>query len=231
MLDSFKEIYTSTLSTAAQRVKNPALGAFVLSLCSFNWKSILYLLFSETGILDKINYISGESTWKSVIGYPAVSVIVICGFLPWVNNLISQWQIKPLDNTDSIQNLRKAKEIRRATRLRRLQAKQDVTYEKVKTGAEKDIQKMKEDITESQVRMGELSAERDKLKHVVSELEKQSVNTSKIINTLESEKQHLEALVEEQKARAHKAEGMNAELIARMNDMASSQIPGPRRSR
>lgn len=168
MLESFKELFSSTVSTAAQRVRNPALGAFAMSWCAFNWKSILYLLLSDTKVIDKIAYISDNSTWKTVIGYPCVSVIVICGILPWANNLISVWQAKPLDNNDSIDNVRKAKLILRATRLQRLQAKQDVTYDKVKTGAEKDIQAMKEQITESKDRMGILTEElneKDNLLH------------------------------------------------------------------
>ncbi|MDM3271617.1 hypothetical protein [Citrobacter sp. Ce129] len=168
MLESFKELFSSTVSTAAQRVRNPAIGAFVLSWCAFNWKSILYLLLSDTKVIDKIAYISENSTWKTVIGYPCVSVIVICGILPWANNLISVWQAKPLDNSDSIENRRKAKLIHRATRLQRLQAKHDVTYEKIKTGAEKDIQAMKEHIAESKDRMGILTAElneKDNLLH------------------------------------------------------------------
>lgn len=159
MFESFKELFSSTVSTAAQRVRNPAIGAFALSWCAFNWKSILYLLLSDTKVIDKIAYISDNSTWKTVIGYPCVSVIIICGILPWANNLISVWQAKPLDNNDSIENFRKAKLILRATRLQRLQAKHDVTYEKVKTGAEKNIQDMKEEIIKSKNSMGELTAE------------------------------------------------------------------------
>lgn len=161
MLESFKELFTSTASTAVQRVKNPALGAFAMSWCAFNWKSLLFLFLSDANVAEKITYISSNSTWKTVIGYPCVSVILICGFLPWVNNLISKWQAKPLDNNDSIENHRKAKQILRATRLQRLQAKKDVMYDKVKTGAEKDIQTMREQITESQSRMGTLTEEKN----------------------------------------------------------------------
>lgn len=187
MLESFKELFSSSISTAAQRVKNPALGAFALSWCAFNWKQILYLLLSKTTILDKITYIAGNSTWKTVIGYPCISVIVICGLLPWANNLISMWQARPLDNNDSIENHRKAKRILRATRLQRLQAKHDVTYDKVKTGAEKDIQGMKEQITESQARMGELTAERDKLQGEVLELEELYKNLTESAERFSSE--------------------------------------------
>lgn len=163
MLESLKEYFSSTINTAAQRVSNPVFGAFSLSWCAFNWKSILYLFLSDSGIIDKITYISDNSTWKTVALYPGVSVVLLCGLMPWINNLISAWQSRPLDNNDSIENQRKANRIRRATRLQRLQAKHDVTYDKYKTGAEKDIQNMKEKITESQARMGELTAEKEML--------------------------------------------------------------------
>ena len=66
MLETFKELFSSTISTTAQRVKNPALGAFALSWCAFNWKSLLYLLFSDGDILNKIEFITTNSTWKTV---------------------------------------------------------------------------------------------------------------------------------------------------------------------
>lgn len=185
MLESFKEVFTSTASTAVQRVKNPALGAFAMSWCAFNWKAILFLFLSDADVTEKITYISSNSTWKTVIGYPCISVILICGFLPWVNNLISMWQAKPLDNNDSIENHRKAKQIQRATRLQRLQAKHDVTYEKVKTGAEKDIQSMKEQITESQVRMGTLTDERDR---AISLFEEEKTKVQALEKTIKNQK-------------------------------------------
>lgn len=188
MLESFKELFSSTINTAAQRVRNPAIGAFALSWCAFNWKSILYLLLSDTKVIDKIAYISDNSTWKTVIGYPCVSVIIICGILPWANNLISVWQAKPLDNNDSIENFRKAKLILRATRLQRLQAKHDVTYDKVKTGAEKNIQDMKEEIIKSKNSMGELTAELkakdEELRSASAQLAELSLSIEKTTETL-----------------------------------------------
>ncbi|EPJ4741661.1 hypothetical protein WJC98_003781 [Klebsiella pneumoniae] len=173
MLESLKEYFSSTINTAANRISNPAFGAFALSWSAFNWKSILYLFLSDYGIFDKINYISENSSWKTVILYPCISVAILCLGLPWINNIISAWQDKPLDNNDSIENHRKAKRIHRATRLQRLRAKHDVTYDRVKTGAEKDIQDMKEEITQSKERMGDLTKERDNLKSDNSELKKQ----------------------------------------------------------
>lgn len=201
MLESLKEYLSSTVNTAAQRVSNPVFGAFALSWCAFNWKSILYLLLSDSSIIDKITYISSNSSWKTVLAFPCVSVIILCGGLPWVNNVISKWQAKPLDNSDSIENHRKAKRIHRATRLQRLQAKHDVTYDKVKTGAEKDIQAMKERITESQARMGELTAEKDKLSDKVLELNKKLASTESIAAALKIEAEKSSRRLEEREAR------------------------------
>lgn len=159
MLDSIRDYASSTVGTAIQRIKNPAFGAFSLSWIVFNWKQILYLFLSNTDVLDKIDYVTVHSTWKTLVGYPAISVIVFCGFVPWLNYIVATWQMKPIDHTDSIDNRRKARMIQRSTRLQRLQAKHDVTYDKYKTGAEKDIQSMKEQIAQSQDRMGELTAQ------------------------------------------------------------------------
>lgn len=159
MSDSLKDYATSTVGTAIQRIKNPAFGAFSLSWCAFNWKQLLYLFLSNTSVLDKIEYISTHSTWKTVVGYPILSSIIICGFVPWANLMISKWQVKPLDNTDSINNQREAKLLQRSTRLQRLAAKRDITYQKVTTGEEKVIQDMKEEIIKSKESMGELTAE------------------------------------------------------------------------
>lgn len=162
MLDSLKEFTTSTFNTAIARVKNPAFGAFGLSWCAFNWKQLLYLFFAENSIYYKISYISESSNWCNVIIFPAISALSICIGLPWLNNAIIKWQSKPLDNSESIINYKNAKTISRMTKLKRLEAKRDVMYEKIKTGEEKNIQSMKETIAKSQEKMGEITSERDK---------------------------------------------------------------------
>lgn len=188
MLESLKEYFSSTVNTATQRVNNPVFGAFAISWSAFNWKSILYLFLSDSGIIDKITYISDNSDWKTVALYPCISVAVLCCCLPWINNLISAWQAKPLDNNDSIDNFRKAKLILRATRLQRLQAKHDVTYDKVKTGAEKNIQDMKEEIIKSKNSMGELTAELkakdEELRTATAQLAELSLSIKKTTETL-----------------------------------------------
>ncbi|HGY2353383.1 TPA: hypothetical protein ACNVQT_002281 [Citrobacter farmeri] len=217
MLESIKEYLSSTINTASQRISNPVFGAFSLSWCAFNWKSILYFFLSDSGIIDKIAYISDNSSLQTVIVYPCISAIVLCGGLPWVNNLISIWKSKPLDNNDSIDNHRKAKHIQRATRLQRLQAKHDVTYEKIKTGAEKDIQTMKEQITESQSRMGELTAEKEKLADEIRELKNEIKKISTDSDSFRAEAAGFKALSDQQKKQI-------SDLTHELNILSSNRI-------
>lgn len=226
MLESLKEYFSSTINTAAQRVSNPVFGAFSLSWCAFNWKSILYLFLSDSGIIDKITYISDNSTWKTVALYPCLSVALLCGCLPWINNFISAWQSRPLDNNDSIENHRKAKRIARATRLQRLQAKHDVTYDKVKTGAEKDIQGMKEQITESQARMGELTAQKELLMQQHGKMLEKIKELQKANDTIKKESDTVKQNLMERHAYTSELEIKLAEqneYIANLNDQIKQQ--------
>ncbi len=222
MLESLKEYFSSTINTAAQRVTNPVFGAFSLSWCAFNWKAILYLFLSDSGIIDKITYISDNSSWKTVALYPSISVALLCGGLPWINNFISAWQSRPLDNNDSIENHRKAKRIARATRLQRLQAKHDVTYDKVKTGAEKDIQTMKEQITQSQARMGELTAEKEKLIEQLEDSQKKLISyqiaADSFKTQLDKEKNKLAQMSEDMKS-------LTDELKEKDNEILRLSVP------
>ncbi|HDH9093175.1 TPA: hypothetical protein PJO28_005053, partial [Escherichia coli] len=128
----------------------------------------------------------------TVMFYPCLSVITICCLLPWVNNIINVWQAKPLDNNDSIENHRKARKIQRETRLQRLLAKKDITYEKVKTGAEKNIQDMKEEIILSKDRMGQLTSELKERETELRAAQARILELSKVIDETTSKLENLE---------------------------------------
>ncbi|HBV6586205.1 coiled-coil domain-containing protein [Klebsiella pneumoniae] len=209
MLESLKEFTTSTFNTAMNRVKNPAFGAFAISWCAFNWKQILYLFFADNGIYYKIEYISQNSSWWNVIILPLFSSLVLCVGLPWVNNAITKWQSKPLDNADSIENFKQARMIQRSTRLQRLKAKHDVTYDRVKTGAEKDIQSMKEQITESQARMGDLTKERDALRNDLDIYKNENKTLKSDIAKLHSSMREYEIRIQQMKEQINNLEFTN----------------------
>ncbi|MCG4493621.1 hypothetical protein L0N12_17720, partial [Escherichia coli] len=96
MFEQFKEIASSAISTASERVRNPALGAFVFSWCSFNWNPLLFLFFSKSGIEEKINYISSHSDAYHSLLYPALCAFALCVIVPWFNNIVVMFQKIPL---------------------------------------------------------------------------------------------------------------------------------------
>lgn len=123
--------------------------------------------------------------------YPAISSVIYFCLLSWVNNLIQILQAKNLNNSNSINTLRSAQSIRSSTRLKRLEAKRDVMYEMVKTGAEKDIQEMKETIIESKDRMGELTSELDIKKEQLQTFTNKAVELENILSVTKKSNEHL----------------------------------------
>jgi hypothetical protein len=51
-----KEFLQSIFKSTQERIKNPFVGAFMTSWVLFNWKPILFLVFSVTSIEYKILY-------------------------------------------------------------------------------------------------------------------------------------------------------------------------------
>ena len=83
-----KEFFNSLLEASKERIKNPFIGSFVLAWLIFNWKPILYLLFSEDSMVDKINsietkYIDLNDNLFIPLGF-AVFYIVVLPYIMWV---------------------------------------------------------------------------------------------------------------------------------------------------
>lgn len=86
-----KDFLQSIFKSTEERIKNPFVGAFVTSWIIFNWKPILYLLFSDEKIKTKIEYISKEATgytsiW-TVVWFPLFSAIFYILILPFLSFL------------------------------------------------------------------------------------------------------------------------------------------------
>ncbi len=99
--------------------------------------------------------------------------------------------------------------IQRSTRLQRLKAKHDVTYDRVKTGAEKDIQSMKEQITESQARMGDLTKERDALRNDLDIYKNENKTLKSDIAKLHSSMREYEIRIQQMKEQINNLEFTN----------------------
>ena len=84
-----KKILSSIFKSTEERIKNPFMGAFVTSWVLFNWKPILFLVFSSKLIEDKIEYIQSTfSNINTVFWYPLLATIFYILVLPYLNLLI-----------------------------------------------------------------------------------------------------------------------------------------------
>lgn len=83
-----KELLQSVFRTTEERVKNPFIGAFITSWVLFNWKPILFILFSAKNIEEKITFINENfSDLKLLIWFPLLAVFFYILLLPYLNLL------------------------------------------------------------------------------------------------------------------------------------------------
>ncbi|GEM_PF-2312389 len=81
-----KEFLQTLFKSTEDRIKNPFIGTFITSWVIFNWKPILYLIFSDENIRDRITYIT--TCYSNVWCYfllPLFSAIFYIAILPYVN--------------------------------------------------------------------------------------------------------------------------------------------------
>lgn len=82
-----KEFLNSLLEVSKERIKNPLIGSFIFAWFVFNWKPLLYLLFSDDTMPDKIitienKYINIYDNLVLPIGF-AIFYIVILPYVMW----------------------------------------------------------------------------------------------------------------------------------------------------
>ncbi|HHN8474158.1 TPA: hypothetical protein ACRRWY_001547 [Morganella morganii] len=160
MKDFFANLFKCTSETMIERIKSPIVGAFVFSWLFFNWKTILILLFSDSKVEDKIDIISKYITLESLL-YPAIFSIVYSLAIP-VISVVVEWCLKKVSiNSIELAYAKKNIGLIKKKDSEKLRADADIAYERQKTGAEKEIQEMRENITKSKEREGILVKERE----------------------------------------------------------------------
>lgn len=102
-----KEIINSILDSTKDRLKNPLLGAFVFSWLIFNWKPLLYILFSNTSIENKIDFIAecycsiNDNFWFPLMF--SIFYIIMFPYILWGFDKLSSKAI--IGRKDNILNL------------------------------------------------------------------------------------------------------------------------------
>lgn len=173
MLDFIKELLASLKKTSTERISNPFYGVFIFTWLAFNWEAVAILLFSDLHMQERVRFIN--SAYPLMYIYPFISSVVLTFILPWCTEKITFFQSKSLSRTSSLLAIRKKKMLTADISVERFRAKKDVAYERYKVGAEKEVQSMKEEITLSTKRTGELTQERDDALRRLASLETQHI--------------------------------------------------------
>jgi len=81
-----REFFQTILKSTEDRIKNPFIGTFITSWIIFNWKPILFIIFSDKGIESKINFI--KDNYNDIWCYlwlPLVSAVFYIAILPYIS--------------------------------------------------------------------------------------------------------------------------------------------------
>ena len=79
-----KDLLKDIIESSRDRVKTPITGSFILAFVIYNWRPILYLIFSDVTIEDKIDHINKTycDIW-ALIG-PLGIAIVYVAIVPYI---------------------------------------------------------------------------------------------------------------------------------------------------
>lgn len=81
-----KEFLQAIFKSTEERIKNPFIGAFITSWILFNWRPILFVIFSSKIIEEKISFI-GENFIETnhILWYPLSAAIFYILILPYIS--------------------------------------------------------------------------------------------------------------------------------------------------
>lgn len=93
-----KELFNSFLQSSKERIKNPIIGAFLISFIVFNWKPIFIVLFASQSIQEKINQVEESySTYFSNLWLPLIFALFYVLGLPYIMLLFDKISKKALE--------------------------------------------------------------------------------------------------------------------------------------
>jgi hypothetical protein len=182
MWDTIKEIYLSVNKTSGDRIKSPFYGVYVFTWLAFNWESVAIFIFSDMKMENRVSFINSAYPFSFII--PLIISVLLTIFLPFINEWFSKVQSKPLSKTSLIMSQRKRKALLADISVERVRARRDVTYDRHRVGAEKEVQVMREAIASSAERTGKLTEELDLAHNTIFNLEIEIKNLSNNCNLL-----------------------------------------------
>lgn len=190
----------SVKKTSTERIKSPFYGVFILTWSAWNWKPLSILFFSELKMTQRIEMIDNTYDFKLLI--PILVATCLAYFLPIINEKVTYLQSKPISRTAVLIAVRRKKSLIADISVEKVRAKRDVTYDRSKTNAEKEIQDMREKILESQDNIESITGVKDKLQSELTDTQKLLTKNTELATRFGEEAQEYKRRYEEEKARS-----------------------------
>lgn len=200
MWESLKEIYLSVKKSSTERIKSPFYGVFILTWSAWNWKPLSILLFSDLKMTQRIELIDRSYDFKLLI--PLIFAAALAYLLPIINEKVTYLQSKPISRTAVLIAARRKRALVADISVEKFRAKRDVTYDRSRTNAEKEIQDMREKILESQDNIETITGAKDSLQSELIETHKLLTKNTELAARFGEEAQEYKKLYEKEKSRS-----------------------------
>lgn len=179
-MSTFKDLFQSILDSSKERIKSPIIGTYIISFVIYNWRTILFLIFSNASIEDKIIVINNEYCGLIQLIIPLVITVIYILLFPFINLKIEK--ILGKVNESRLEENHKVL-ISKLTKKAEIAAKERIV-EAERAGTE-NIANLKSEIdtlrNEKQTLIDNYSIEKDEYKQQIDAISKRSeLNSDKL---------------------------------------------------
>ncbi len=132
-MTSFRELLLSFLEASRERLKNPAIGTFILSWMAINWRFLAILFFSESSLIDRIELIENDYLKLDLnLWYPLLVMVIYMLILPNLMAIFDSINQKSISFRKGLSNKNKLDDIiaRNKHSLEDVVAQQEIAAEK-----------------------------------------------------------------------------------------------------
>jgi len=178
-----REIINSFIDNSKERIKNPFIGAFIISWIAFNWKPIFIILFSSKAIEERIEIV--EISYVDLLynlWLPLIFACIYVAILPYLMLLFDKISGKGIEGRKENLVKQNILDIRAKQRL----AKEESELENIRASYrdKADLNKKIEGLTEKLENQKEYI---DNLKIKLSEAEEKGIRYQEIIEQNKNE--------------------------------------------
>lgn len=218
------KLFNTISSTAEERIKNPFTGTFIASWIVFNWKPLVFFVFSKDDIVTKISFIvDNYSDHWNLLWYPLFSCLFFLFIVPYINLTNDFFTKKSKEKREDNLHSDKILKIQRETEEEEEKAKREIAIEIVREqkGRNQQIDDLRKSI---EIIEKDLSLERTKNIELLDSKSKDSEKFSEqMINLNESRKKLENKFREEMDLKNSNIDEKNEEIHILQRNFSTSQ--------